>query len=233
MTEKAVHKPYMTNYEHVCNKRKVYGHFGGWIMKKTYAYARVSTREQNLDRQLKALTDYGVGERDIVTDKASGKNLDRPGYQMLKHQMLRDGDTLVVMSLDRLSRNKVHIKNELEYYKQHHIRVKVLDMPTTLIELPEEQDWIFDMINNILIEVLASIAEQERVRTHLRQAQGIAAAKEKGKHLGRPQAPYPDNWTEVYDRWQSGEITAVGAMKELGLKKSTFYKLVKATKNDQ
>ena len=226
MTEKEVHKPYMANYEHVCNEHKVYGHFGGWIMKKTYAYARVSTREQNLDRQLKALTDYGVGERDIVTDKASGKNLDRPGYQMLKHQMLRDGDTLVVMSLDRLSRNKVHIKNELEYYKQHHIRVKVLDMPTTLIELPEEQDWIFDMINNILIEVLASIAEQERVRTHQRQAQGIAAAKEKGKHLGRPQAQYPDNWTEVYNRWQSGEITAVAAMKELGLKKSTFYKLV-------
>ena len=225
MTEKEVHKPYMTNYEHVCNEHKVYGHFGGWIMKKTYAYARVSTREQNLDRQLKALTDYGVGERDIVTDKASGKNLDRPGYQMLKHQMLRDGDTLVVMSLDRLSRNKVHIKNELEYYKQHHIRVKVLDMPTTLIELPEEQDWIFDMINNILIEVLASIAEQERVRTHQRQAQGIAAAKEKGKHLGRPAAVYPDNWTEVYGRWQSGEITAVAAMKELGLKKSTFYKL--------
>ncbi len=89
---------------------------------------------------------------------------------MLKHQMLRDGDELVVMSLDRLSRNKMHIKNELEYYKQHHIRVKVLDMPTTLVELSDEQDWIFDMINNILIEDMASIAEQERVRTHQRQA---------------------------------------------------------------
>ena len=109
-------------------------------MKKTYAYARVSTREQNLDRQLKALTDYGIEERDVVTDKASGKNLDRPGYQMLKRQMLRDGDTLVVMSLDRLSRNKMHIKQELEYYRQHHIRAKVLDMPTTLIELTEDQD---------------------------------------------------------------------------------------------
>ena len=203
------------------------------FMKKIYAYARVSTKEQNLDRQLKTLEEYGIGERDIVTDKASGKTLDRPGYQMLKYQMLRDGDTLVVMSLDRLSRNKVHIKNELEYYKQHHIRVKVLDIPTTLIELPEEQDLIFDMINNILIEVLSSIAEQERVRTHQRQAQGIAAAKEKGKHLGRPQAQYPDNWDEVYGQWKAGNMTAVAAIRELGLKRSTFYKFVNEMKADK
>ena len=88
------------------------------------------------------------------------------------------------------------------------------------------------MINNILIEVLASIAEQERVRTHQRQAQGIAAAKEKGKHLGRPGAVYPDNWDEVYEKWQSGEITAVAAMKQLNLKKSTFYKLAGAMQRD-
>jgi DNA invertase Pin-like site-specific DNA recombinase len=159
-------------------------------------------------------------------DKESGKSLERDGYQMLKNHLLRDGDTLVVMSLDRLSRNKSHIKNELEYYKQRRIRVKILDIPTTLIDLPEEQDWIFDMINNILIEVLASIAEQERVRTLQRQAQGIAAAKEKGKHLGRPKADYPPNWDEVYQQWVNDTITAKQAMEILGLKRSTFYKLV-------
>ena len=194
-------------------------------MKKVYGYARVSTRDQNLDRQLKALADFGVEERDIVTDKESGKSLEREGYLMLKNHLLREGDTLVVMSLDRLSRNKSHIKTELEYFKEHHVRVKILDIPTTLIELPEEQDWIFDMINNILIEVLASIAKQERVRTLQRQAQGIAAAKEKGKHLGRPKADYPENWDDVYRRWKRGEITAKNAMSILNLKRSTFYKL--------
>ena len=196
-------------------------------MKKIYGYARVSTREQHLDRQLKALADFGVEERDIVTDKESGKSLEREGYQMLKNHLLREGDTLVVMSLDRLSRNKSHIKTELEYFKEHHIRVKILDIPTTLIELPEEQDWIFDMINNILIEVLASIAEQERIRTLQRQAQGIAAAKEKGKHLGRPKASYPENWHEVYLEWTNGKMTAKAAMAKLSLKRSTFYALVK------
>ena len=200
-------------------------------MKKIYGYARVSTREQNLDRQLKALDDFGVDERDIVTDKESGKSLEREGYLMLKNHLLREGDTLVVMSLDRLSRNKSHIKTELEYFKEHHIRVKILDIPTTLIELPEEQDWIFDMINNILIEVLASIAEQERVRTLQRQAQGIAAAKEKGKHLGRPRASYPENWHEVYLEWTYGKITAKAAMNMLSLKRSTFYALVKQYRN--
>ena len=200
-------------------------------MKKVYGYARVSTRDLNLDRQLKALADFGVEERDIVTDKESGKSLEREGYLMLKNHLLREGDTLVVMSLDRLSRNKSHIKTELEYYREHHIRVKILDIPTTLIELPEEQDWIFDMINNILIEVLASIAEQERVRTLQRQAQGIAAAKEKGKHLGRPRASYPENWHEVYLEWTNGKITAKAAMNMLSLKRSTFYVLVKQYRN--
>lgn len=200
-------------------------------MKKVYGYARVSTRDQNLDRQLKALADFGVEERDIVTDKESDKSLEREGYQMLKNHLLREGDTLVVMSLDRLSRNKSHIKTELEYFKEHHIRVKILDIPTTLIELPEEQNWIFDMINNILIEVLASIAEQERVRTLQRQAQGIAAAKEKGKHLGRPRASYPENWHEVYLEWTYGKITAKAAMNMLSLKRSTFYALVKQYRN--
>lgn len=196
-------------------------------MKKTYGYARVSTREQHLDRQIKALTDCGVPERDIVTDKASGASLERMGYSALKEKMLRDGDTLVIKSLDRLSRNKEHIKQELEYFKAHHIRVRVIDLPTTMAELPEGQEWVFDMINNILIEVLSSIAEQERLTTRQRQAEGIAVAKEKGKHLGRPVAAYPDNWNETYARWRAGELTAVAAMTELGLKRSTFYRLAK------
>lgn len=196
-------------------------------MKKIYGYARVSTKEQHLERQLKALMDFGIDERDIVIDKASGVSMEREGYQMLKTRILRDGDTLVIKSLDRLSRNKRHIKDELECFKHRHIRVMVLDLPTTLVELPEGQEWVFEMINNILIEVLASIAEQERLTTLQRQEEGIAVAKEKGKHLGRPKAEFPSNWDEVYKVWKQGEITAVAAMQHLALKRSTFYNLVK------
>ena len=125
-------------------------------------------------------------ERDIITDKVSGKDLEREGYQSLKNHFLRDGDTLIVKSLDRLSRRKIDIKKELEYFREHHIRIKILDIPTTMVELPDEQDWIFEMINNILIEVLASIAEQERITTKRRQSEGIAIAKRGGEAFGAP-----------------------------------------------
>jgi len=192
---------------------------------KTYYYARVSTKEQNLDRQVEAFKKMGASERDIITDKASGKDMNRPNYQALRTTLLRQGDTLVIKSLDRLSRNKEHIKQELEYYKQNKIRIKVIDIPTTMIELPKEQDWIFDMINNILIEVLASIAEQERNTIKQRQAEGIAVAKEQGRLLGRPKADYPEQWSKVYSQWKSNEITANKAMELLDMKRTTFYKL--------
>lgn len=195
-------------------------------MRKTYGYARVSTKEQHLDRQVRALLENGVEERDIITDKASGASLERPGYQALKNSMLREGDTLIIKSLDRLSRNKEHITQELRFFKEHHIQVRVLDLPTTMVELPAGQEWVFEMINNILIEVLSSIAEQERLTIRQRQAEGIATAKAKGKHMGRPRKEFPPNWEEVYSLWNAGKLTAVAAMKELGLKNSTFYKLV-------
>lgn len=190
---------------------------------RTFYYARVSSREQNLDRQIDAFLAMGANERDIITDKESGKNLERAGYQALKSAMLRRGDTLVVKSLDRLSRNKADIKNELEYFKASGIRLKVLDLPTTMIEYPKGQEWVFDMVNNILIEVLGSIAEQERVTIRQRQEEGIAAAKAKGKHLGRPRAVKPDNWDAVMEQWKGGTITAKRAMELTGLKRTTFY----------
>ena len=103
---------------------------------RTYYYARVSSKEQNLDRQIAAFISLGADERDIITDKESGKNLNRAGYQALKNAMLRRGDTLVIKSLDRLSRNKADIKNELQYFKDNGIRLKVIDLPTTMMELP-------------------------------------------------------------------------------------------------
>jgi DNA invertase Pin-like site-specific DNA recombinase len=194
---------------------------------RTYYYARVSSKEQNLDRQLDAFASLGAAEREIITDKESGKDLNRSGYTALKMAMLRSGDTLVIKSLDRLSRNKADIKNELQYFKDHGIRLKVIDLPTTMMELPEGQAWVFDMVNNILIEVLGTIAEQERVTIRQRQQEGIRAAKAKGKHLGRPGLVVPENWEEVYSAWKNGEITAKVAMERTGLKRTSFYKLVK------
>lgn len=196
-------------------------------MVKTYGYARVSSREQNLDRQILALREYVQDERDLITDKESGKDFDRPGYRSLRDTLLRTGDTLVIKSLDRLGRNKEQVKAELEYFKAQGIRLQVLDLPTTMLALPEGQEWIRDMVNNILIEVLSSIAEQERLTIRQRQAEGIAAAKARGRHLGRPKAAYPENWEAVYTAWKSGGITAAHAMRELGVRKSTFYKLAR------
>lgn len=197
---------------------------------RTYYYARVSTKEQNLDRQLAAFKALGASERDIITDKESGKNLDRAGYQALKTTMLRAGDTLIVKSLDRLSRNKGDIKAELQYFKEHGIRVKIIDLPTTMTDFPVGQEWVLEMINNILIEVLGTIAEQERATIKQRQREGIESARSKGKHLGRPTLKRPENWKEVYMVWRNGDITAKEAMRQTGLKRSSFYRLVREEK---
>lgn len=193
-----------------------------------YGYCRVSSKDQNLDRQIIELKKY-VEERFIFSDKVSGKNFDRPEYQLLK-KVAQYGDIIYIKSLDRLGRNKKQIKEEFQYYKNEGVRLKILDIPTTMIEIPKGQEWMLDMINNLLIEVLSTMAEQERLNINLRQAEGIAAAKAKGRHLGRHKTNYPENWVNVYTSWKNKEITAVKAMQELGLKKTTFYNLVKKYK---
>ena len=115
----------------------------------------------------------------------------------------------------------------MEYFKEHGIRLKVIDLPTTMLELPEGQEWVFEMVNNILIEVLGTISEQERMSIRQRQAEGIAAAKARNVELGRPKAQKPDNWESVITEWKAGKITAVEAMQQTGTKRTTFYKLLK------
>lgn len=194
---------------------------------KTMGYARVSSKEQNLDRQLFALKKY-VPEENIVVDKQSGKDLNRPGYQALKGPLgLRCGDTLYIKSLDRLSRKKDDIKKELEWFQKNGIRLMILDLPTSMVQVPEGQEWLLEMIHHILIEVLSSMAQQERALIRARQREGIAAAKLAGRHLGRPKIAIPENFDTVVGQWKNGEITAKEAMRQTGLKRSSFYKLVK------
>lgn len=192
---------------------------------RIYGYARVSTREQNEDRQLEALIRFGVPEQNIIVDKASGKDTEREGYQYLKRQILRKGDTLVIKELDRLSRNKADIKRELEEFKAAGVRVKILDIPTTLTDFPPEQAWVLEMINAILIEVLGAIAENERNKIRARQREGINAAKKKNVRFGRPAKPLPNNWQEVIADVRSGKKKPVEAMHELGISKSCYYRL--------
>lgn len=192
---------------------------------RSFGYARVSSTGQNLDRQLAELRKY-VPEENIVTDKMSGKDLEQPGYQALKGSLgLRSGDTLYVKSLDRLSRSKADIKAELEWFQKQGIRLMVLDLPTTMIEVPEGQEWIIDMVTNILVEVLASIAEQERRTIRRRQREGIDAAKKRGKKFGRPRKEVED-WDNVYYQWSQKKITAQKAASFLKISRTQFYKLV-------
>lgn len=193
-------------------------------MQKEFGYARVSTAHQREDRQVQALLDYGIEERNIVVDKESGKDFNRLGYLSLKEKLLRPGDTLVVTELDRLGRNKTMVKSELEWFKAEGIRVKILNVPTTLIDCGG-QDWVLDMVSNILIEVMASVAEEERVKIHRRQEEGIAVAKAKGVRFGRPSIAKPDNYEQVMALVDSGQLKAVDAMRELRVRKTTYYKL--------
>ena len=194
---------------------------------KVMGYARVSSSGQNLDRQLIELRKY-VSEENIIVDKSSGKNLERPGYQALKGILgLRKGDTLVVKSLDRLSRNKEEMKPEIQWFKDNGICLQVIDLPTTMIQLGEGQEWIRDMVNNILIEVLSSIAEEERHLIKQRQKEGIIAAKAKGIRFGRPQKSYPDNWDFYYTRYRNGEVTRKYVLDQLEISVDRFKYLVR------
>ena len=198
---------------------------------RIYGYVRVSSREQNEDRQFEALTRFGVPPESIIIDKCSGKDTEREGYQYLKRQILRAGDTLVIKELDRLSRNKADIKRELEEFKAKGIRVKILDIPTTLTDFPKEQMWVMDMINSILIEVLGAIAENERNKIRSRQREGIEAAKRKNVKFGRPAKPLPDNWQAVIAEVRNGNKKPVEAMRELGISRSCYYRLYNKYQN--
>ena len=200
------------------------------INSKTFGYCRVSSTDQKEDRQLEAMLELGINERDIFVDKCSGKNFDRPQYQALKVQ-LREGDVLVIKSIDRLGRNYKQICEEWrEITREIKANIKVLDMP--VLDTTRTEGLIGEVISDIVLQLLSYVAEQERAFIKQRQAEGIKLAKEKGKRLGKPPIEYPENWNNVYKVWKSGAITAREAMKQLKLKPTSFYKLAKKYKNN-
>ncbi len=192
---------------------------------KTYGYARVSSTDQNEVRQLIALTEIGVIRRNIFIDKRSGKNFDRPSYKRLIKK-LKAGDLLYILSIDRLGRNYEEIQNQWRILtKEIGIDICVIDMP--LLDTRCGKDLMGTFIADLVLQILSFVAQSERENIKKRQAEGIAAAKEKGIIFGRPPIPCPENFDTIVKKWRNKDISFDEAISIVNMSKSTFFRKVK------
>lgn len=190
-------------------------------MNSVYGYVRVSSHDQNEDRQLIALRDHDVPEENIYIDKQSGKDFDRPAYKKLVRK-LREEDLLIIKSIDRLGRNYQEIQDQWRFLtKEKLIDIFVIDMP--LLDTRRGKDLVGTFLSDIVLQVLSFVAENERANIRQRQAEGIAAAKKKGIRFGRPSSPLPEGFLMVYQKWRQGELTGTAAAQHLDMPVSTFY----------
>lgn len=187
-----------------------------------YGYIRVSTREQNADRQIIAMRNFGIEASNIVLDKQSGKDFERPGYQRLARK-LKAGDTLVIKSIDRLGRNYDEILEQWRVLtKEKQVAIVVLDMP--LLDTRQGRDLTGVLIADIVLQLLSYVAQTEREFNHQRQAEGIAAAKAKGIHFGRKFKDRGENYESVMAAWRRGELSGRAAAKALNVAHGTFQR---------
>ncbi len=185
-----------------------------------YGYIRVSSRDQNEDRQMIALKEVGVPNEKIYLDKRSGKDFDRPQYRQMLRRIKKD-DLLYIKSIDRLGRNYEEILKQWRLLtKEKGIDIVVLDMP--LLDTRRGKDLMGTFLSDIVLQVLSFVAENERSNIRQRQAEGIAAAKARGVKFGRPQSPLPESFYPAYARWKRGEITGTAAARECDMPLSTF-----------
>ena len=189
-----------------------------------YGYIRVSTREQNEDRQVIAMREFGVPDGNVVTDKQSGKDFARPGYRRLLRK-LKPGDTLVLKSIDRLGRNYDEILEQWRLLtKEKRVEIVVLDMP--LLDTRQGRDLMGTLIADIVLQLLSYVAQTEREFIRQRQAEGIAAAKARGVRFGRKPKKRPEEYERLRDEWRAGRISARAAARQLGVAHRTFMKWV-------
>lgn len=192
---------------------------------KIFGYARVSSKEQNEERQLVAFKEYGIDERDIYIDKQSGKDFNRENYITLKY-ILRENDLLVIKSIDRLGRNYNMIIDEWkDITKNIKADIVVIDMP--LLDTRKNKDLLGTFISDLVLQILSYVAEQERTFIKQRQKEGITNAKNNGVKFGRPRIEKPQDFDIVVSRWKNKEIKSKEAMELLGLKPNTFYNMIK------
>ena len=204
-----------------CIKKNRFLSEGGDRLGNTYAYIRVSTRDQNEDRQLIALRELHIPEKNIFMDKQSGKDFNRPQYKRLVRKLKKD-DLLYIKSIDRLGRNCAEILEQWRLFTQTKgIDIVVLDMP--LLDTRRGKDLMGTFLSDIVLQVLSFVAENERTNIRQRQAEGIAAAKARGVKFGRPPRPLPDNFYEVHKAWRDKEITLKRAAESCDLPVGTFY----------
>lgn len=199
-----------------------------------YGYHRTSTKEQHLDRGIIEIQRFCESQNiklaGIFTDKLTGKNFDRPRYTVLVEDVLREGDTLIITELDRLGRNKQEILKQLQILKDKGVRVMVLELPTTLIDLSQMDNALarlmIETINNVLIEIYASLAQAEMEKKEKRQREGMEAKKLRGEwdEVGRPRAIEPEKFNQEFLRVIEKEVTPTQLQRELGLTASTFYR---------
>ncbi|MBQ6976527.1 MAG: recombinase family protein [Selenomonadaceae bacterium] len=188
----------------------------------TYGYVRVSTKDQNEDRQLIAMENFGIPPDKIFIDKHSGKNFERPAYKNLL-AILQPSDTVVIKSIDRLGRDYEEIINQWRLLtKEKKSNIVVLDMP--LLDTRNQRDLIGTLITDLVLQILSYVAQTEKEFNHQRQAEGIAAAKARGVKFGRKPIEQPKNFSEVFATWQQGKISARKAAKILGVSHNTFLK---------
>ena len=187
-----------------------------------YGYVRVSTKEQNEDRQMVAMREFGVKDNNVILDKQSGKNFKRPGYRRLIRR-LKAGDTLVIKSIDRLGRNYDEILEQWRLLtKEKQVAIVVLDMP--LLDTRQGRDLTGMLITDIVLQLLSYVAQTEREFNRQRQAEGIAAAKARGVHFGRKFKDRGENYEAVMAAWYRGEISGRAAARELGVAHGTFQR---------
>lgn len=185
-----------------------------------YGYVRVSTRDQNEDRQLSAMRELAVPEKHIYVEKQSGKDFARPQYRSLIRK-LKPGDLLYIKSIDRLGRNYEEILEQWRILtKEKGVDISVLDMP--LLDTRRGKDLMGTFLSDVVLQVLSFVAENERINIRQRQAEGIKAAKARGVRFGRPPRPLPENFPSAYQRWRSGNVTGTAAARECQMPLSTF-----------
>lgn len=192
---------------------------------KVYGYIRVSTQEQNIERQMIALLDAGMDTKDIYIDKQSGKNFKRPAYVRMMRRV-REGDLIIVKSIDRLGRNYQEIMEQWRVItKEKKVDIRILDMP--LLDTTRTKDLLGTFISDVVLQLLSFVAENERDNIRQRQAEGIAAAKARGVQFGKPMIPIPDNFPELYKQWQAGAISIKEFAKACNMGRSTMYNRIK------
>ena len=194
----------------------------------TWGYIRVSSKDQNEARQIAEIEPLVTTESHLIIEKQSGKDFDRPLWKSLKN-IMREGDVLVVKSLDRLGRNYEQMKEEWQDLGKRKIKIRILDSPMLNTDKYDD-DLMGAFASNIVFEVLSFVADNERRSIVQRQKEGVALARSRGVKFGRPRMTPPDNWDDVIKRWQNGEITARKAMELTNVKRSSFYKMVKESK---